>query len=66
MQNFFNINLNEYQKNKVAIKQLSKSKISISQQFLNKYDDLDVTYKDKIKNLTNTLKSNVDKVIFKM
>ena len=40
---------------------LSKSKISISQQFLNKYDDLDVTYKDKIKNLTNTLKSNVDK-----
>ena len=28
MQNFFNINLNEYQKNKVAIKQLSKSKIN--------------------------------------
>lgn len=40
---------------------LSKPKINISQQFLNKYDDLDVTYKDKIKNLTNTLKSNLDK-----
>lgn len=64
MDNYFNrdeskINKEELQKAKKI--QLTKSKISISQQFLNKYDDLDVTYKDKIKNLTNTLKSNVDK-----
>ena len=64
MDNYFNrdeskINKEELQKAKKI--QLAKPKISISQQFLNKYDDLDVTYKDKIKNLTNTLKSNVDK-----
>jgi hypothetical protein len=64
MDNYFN--RDESKINKQELKQakkikLSKSKISISQQFLNKYDDLDVTYKDKIKNLTNTLKSNIDK-----
>ena len=40
---------------------LNKNKINISQQFLDKYDDLDSTYKDKINKLTNTLKSKVDK-----
>ena len=40
---------------------LTKNKINISQQFLNKYDDLDSTYKDKINKLTNTLKSKKDK-----
>ena len=64
MDNYFNrdeskINKKELQQAKKIT--LSKSKINISQQFLNKYDDLDVTYKDKIKNLTNTLKSNIDK-----
>ena len=64
MDNFFI--RDESKINKQELKQakkikLSKSKINISQQFLNKYDDLDVTYKDKIKNLTNTLKSNIDK-----
>ena len=40
---------------------LAKSKINLSQQFLEKYDDLDNTYKEKINKLTNTLKSKVDK-----
>ena len=38
-----------------------KSKINISQQFLDKYDDLDSTYKDKINKLNNTLKTKEDK-----
>ena len=64
MDNYFirdesKINKQELQQAKKI--KLSKPKINISQQFLNKYDDLDVTYKDKIKNLTNTLKSNLDK-----
>ena len=40
---------------------LAKSKINLSQQFLEKYDDLDNTYKEKINKLTNTLKSKIDK-----
>ena len=64
LDNYFNrdeshINQNELEQAKKI--KLSKGKINISQQFLNKYDDLDVTFKDKIKNLTNTLKSKDDK-----
>ena len=64
MDNFFNRDESKINKNELAqakkIK-LSKTKTNISQQFLNKYDDLDVGFKDKINNLTNTLKSAVDK-----
>ena len=64
MDNYFNRDESTINKLELQLAKkikLSKPKINISQQFLNKYDDLDVTYKDKIKNLTNTLKSNVDK-----
>ena len=64
MDNFFNRDESKINKNELAqakkIK-LSKTKTNISQHFLNKYDDLDVGFKDKINNLTNTLKSSVDK-----
>ncbi len=64
MDNYFNrdesqINKNDLDKAKKI--KLTKNKINISQQFLDKYDDLDSTYKDKINKLTNTLKSKVDK-----
>ena len=64
MDNYFNrdesqINKNDLDKAKKI--KLTKNKINISQQFLDKYDDLDITYKDKINKLTNTLKSKVDK-----
>ena len=64
MDNFFNRDESKINKNELAqakkIK-LSKTKTNISQHFLNKYDDLDIGFKDKINNLTNTLKSTVDK-----
>ena len=64
MDNFFNRDESKINKNELAqakkIK-LSKTKTNISQHFLNKYDDLDAGFKDKINNLTNTLKSAVDK-----
>lgn len=64
LDNYFNrdeskINIKELEQAKRI--QISKPKINLSQQFLNKYDDLDLTFKDKINNLTNTLKSAIDK-----
>ena len=64
MDNYFNRDESRINKQELEVAKkikLAKPKINISQQFLNKYDDLDVTYKDKIKNLTNTLKSSLDK-----
>ena len=64
MDNYFNRDESKINKQELQLAKkikLSKSKINISQQFLNKYGDLDVAFKDKIKNLTNTLKSNIDK-----
>ena len=64
MDNYFNRDESKINKKELELAKkikLAKPKINISQQFLNKYDDLDVTYKDKIKNLTNTLKSSLDK-----
>lgn len=65
MDNFFNRDeskINRHELNLAKKIKLGKSKINISQQFLDKYDDLDNTYKDKINKLTNTLKTKVDKV----
>lgn len=66
MDNYFNRDESKINKNELNLAKkikLSKNKINISQQFLDKYDDLDTTYKDKINKLTNTLKSKVDKNI---
>ena len=64
MDNYFNrdqLEINKGELDKAKKIKLTKNKINISQQFLDKYDDLDSTYKDKINKLTNTLKSQVDK-----
>ena len=64
MDNYFNrdqLEINKGELDKAKKIKLTKNKINISQQFLEKYDDLDNTYKDKINKLTNTLKSKVDK-----
>ena len=64
MQNFFIRDESQVSKRELDLAKkinLAKNKINISQQFLDKYDDLDNTYKDKINKLTNTLKSKVDK-----
>ena len=64
MQNYFIRDESQVSKRELDLAKkinLAKNKINISQQFLEKYDDLDNTYKDKINKLTNTLKSKVDK-----
>ena len=64
MDNYFNRDESQINKQELNLAKkikLSKNKINISQQFLDKYDDLDTTYKDKINKLTNTLKSKIDK-----
>ena len=62
--NFFTRDESKINKNELNLAKkikLVKSKINISQQFLDKYDDLDSTYKDKINKLNNTLKTKEDK-----
>jgi hypothetical protein len=64
MDNYFNRDESKISKRELNMAKkikLTKNKINISQQFLDKYDDLDSTYKDKINKLTNTLKSKTDK-----
>lgn len=64
MDNYFNRDESHINKKELTLAKkikLSKNKINISQQFLDKYDDLDNAYKDKINKLTNTLKSKEDK-----
>ena len=64
MDNYFNRDESKISKRELNLAKkikLTKNKINISQQFLDKYDDLDSTYKDKINKLTNTLKSKTDK-----
>ena len=51
IENFFTRDESKINKNELNLAKkikLVKSKINISQQFLDKYDDLDSTYKDKI------------------
>ena len=52
--------------NKKELKQaknikLTKTKLNISQHFLRKYDDLDEIYRNKIRNLEDTLRSSAEK-----
>ena len=64
MDNFFirdESKINKDELNLAKKIKLVKNKINISQQFLDKYDDLDSTYKDKINKLNNTLKTKEDK-----
>ena len=64
MDNFFVRDESQINKNELNLAKkikLTKNKINLSQQFLEKYDDLDNTYKEKINKLSNTLKSKVDK-----
>ena len=64
IENFFTRDESKINKNELNLAKkikLVKSKINISQQFLDKYDDLDSTYKDKINKLNNTLKTKEDK-----